>query len=299
MLDKKFEDTIIMKVKTSKVIEVPFVASPMPKITWAFNDGKFSDEKRVTVETIRGMTALTISRAERQDAGDYTLKIENKFGKINMTVHVKVLDKPTPVRNLGPDEITPESVHLTWKEPEDNGGSEITGYIIERRDANRQTYNKIGQVKTLEYTATKLVEGNAYVFRVIAENEVGQSEPVETKSITAKYGFDKPGAPNAPTITDIFKTSAVVNWQVPANDGGAPVLGYHIERRLTSSTRWTKINDKMVTELTLKDDDVKEGMEYEYRVAAENKAGVGPFSEPSKPFTAKDPWGKYYVHLFS
>jgi titin len=138
MLDRKFEDTIIMKVKTSKVIEVPFVASPMPKITWAFNDGKFSDEKRVTVETIRGMTALTISRAERQDAGDYTLKIENKFGTISMTVHVKVLDKPSPVRNLGPDEITPESVHLTWKEPEDNGGCDITGYIIERRDANRQ-----------------------------------------------------------------------------------------------------------------------------------------------------------------
>ncbi|XP_064646233.1 titin-like [Lineus longissimus] len=292
MLDKKFEDTIIMKVKTSKVIEVPFVASPMPKITWAFNDGKFSDEKRVTVETIRGMTALTISRAERQDAGDYTLKIENKFGTISMTVHVKVLDKPTPVRNLAPDEITPESVHLTWKEPEDNGGSDITGYIIERRDANRQSYNKIGQVKTLDYLATKLVEGNQYVFQVIAENEVGQSDGVETKSITAKYGFDKPGPPEAPTISDIFKTSAVVNWQPPANDGGAPILGYHLERRLTSSSRWTKINDKIIKELTFKDDDLKEGMEYMYRVMAENKAGVGPPSEPSKPFTAKDPWDR-------
>jgi hypothetical protein len=92
-LDRSFKNTIIMKVKTSKVIEVPFVASPMPKITWAFNDGKFSDERRVTVETIRGMTALTISRAERQDAGDYTLKIENKFGTISMMIHVRVLGK--------------------------------------------------------------------------------------------------------------------------------------------------------------------------------------------------------------
>jgi hypothetical protein len=91
MMDKSFEDIITMKVKTSKIIEVPFVASPMPKITWAFNDGKFSDEKRVSVETIRGMTALTISRAERQDAGDYTLKVENKFGTIHMSIKVRVL----------------------------------------------------------------------------------------------------------------------------------------------------------------------------------------------------------------
>ena len=92
-LDRSFKNTIIMKVKTSKVIEIPFAASPMPKITWAFNDGKFSDEKRITVETIHGMTALTISRAERRDAGDYTLKIENKFGTISMMIHVRVLGK--------------------------------------------------------------------------------------------------------------------------------------------------------------------------------------------------------------
>jgi titin len=100
-------------------------------------------------------------------------------------------DKPGPVRNLGPDEITPDSVHLTWKEPEDNGGCEISGYIIERRDANRQSYNKIGQTTKCEFQATKLTTGAQYVFRVFAENEVGQGEPVDTKTITAKFGFGK------------------------------------------------------------------------------------------------------------
>jgi titin len=103
---------------------------------------------------------------------------------------------------------------------------------------------------------------------------------------------DKPGPPETPTVSDIYKTNAVINWQPPANDGGSPVIGYHLERRLTSSTRWTKINDKIIKELTFKDADLKEGMEYQYRVMAENKAGVGPPSEPSKPFIAKDPWGE-------
>ena len=34
--------------------------------------------------------------------------------------------------------------------------------------------------------------------------------------------------------------------------------------------------------------DLSEGTDYEFRVAAENKAGVGPFSPPSKPIKAID-----------
>jgi hypothetical protein len=48
-----------------------------------------------------------------------------------------------------------------------------------------------------------------------------------------------------------------------------------------------------VTELTYKVNDLVEGSEYEFRVSAENKVGVGPPSSPSKPFVAKDPFSKF------
>ena len=35
-------------------------------------------------------------------------------------------------------DIKSESCYLTWDAPEDNGGSEITNYIIERRDASKK-----------------------------------------------------------------------------------------------------------------------------------------------------------------
>jgi hypothetical protein len=82
-----------MKSNTTKIIEVPFIASPMPTVTWDFNGGKFSDSRRITEQTIRGMTALTISRAERQDGGEYSLCIKNKLGKTNLTIKVLVLGK--------------------------------------------------------------------------------------------------------------------------------------------------------------------------------------------------------------
>lgn len=54
-LDKNFEDTIILKLGSSKVIEVPFMASPMPEINWDFNGGKFSDAKRIKGESLVGI----------------------------------------------------------------------------------------------------------------------------------------------------------------------------------------------------------------------------------------------------
>jgi len=70
------------------------------------------------------------------------------------------------------------------------------------------------------------------------------------------------------------------------------VTGYHLERRLTSREQWLKINKGAVTELQFKVTDLVEGNEYEFRIMAENKIGVGPPSSPYPPFVAKDPFSK-------
>lgn len=35
-------------------------------------------------------------------------------------------------------DIKVDSCYLTWDAPEDNGGSEITNYMVERRDASKK-----------------------------------------------------------------------------------------------------------------------------------------------------------------
>ena len=71
------------------------------------------------------------------------------------------------------------------------------------------------------------------------------------------------------------------------------MTGYHVERRMTSSSRWLKINKDVITELKMTIDDLIDDNEYELRVMAENKVGVGPPSEPTKPFVAKNPFGEF------
>ena len=57
------------------------------------------------------------------------------------------------------------------------------------------------------------------------------------------------------------------------------------------STRWSKLSKELVTDTTLTLSDLEEGVEYKFRVMAENEAGIG---EPCEPITviAKDPYGK-------
>lgn len=81
-------------------------------------------------------------------------------------------------------EVRQERAKFAWKPPKDNGGSEIKSYIIERRDAGRSMWMKVGSVdgNTLEYTVSGLTTGKECFFRVSAENEVGISEPLEIDS---------------------------------------------------------------------------------------------------------------------
>ena len=68
------------------------------------------------------------------------------------------------------------------------------------------------------------------------------------------------------------------------------VTGYFVEMQSQFSSRWTKVNKKAISQLTLTLSDLSEGEKYEVKVAAENEAGVGTFCDPIG-FVAKDPFG--------
>lgn len=102
----------------------------------------------------------------------------------------------------------------------------------------------------------------------------------------------KPNAPGTPKIIKTDKTSADLKWTPSTEDGGAPITNYVIEYRPSGSVRWNRANSSPVTETTFSVADLKEGSEYEFRVSAENKAGVGPASEPSKSVKVEKPLGK-------
>ena len=99
-MEEKYKETIVLKVGSSTVLEFPFSAHPMPKVKWTFKKKALPASKRITQETIVGMTALTISKAVRKDSGTYSLTIENDFGKSTMSIKVIVIGEYNFAFNL-------------------------------------------------------------------------------------------------------------------------------------------------------------------------------------------------------
>lgn len=102
-------------------------------------------------------------------------------------------DPPSPPRWLEVINITKNTADLKWTVPERDGGSPITNYIVEKRDVRRKGWQTVDTTaKDTKYTVTPLTEGSLYVFRVAAENAVGQSDYCEIEdSVLARDTFSK------------------------------------------------------------------------------------------------------------
>ena len=84
---------------------------------------------------------------------------------------------------------------LAWKAPKDDGGSRVTGYVVERRDTSKgsDAWIPVTQAcKETHFTVPSLLDGHEYEFRVMAINENGTSEPLRSSApVTAKLSFSK------------------------------------------------------------------------------------------------------------
>lgn len=80
--------------------------------------------------------------------------------------------------------IDKDSVTFRWKKPKSDGGSVITGYIIEQKDNKLSDWTKVKDTTSSvhNYKAKHLLTDNEYIFHVKAKNSVGVSEPAELKA---------------------------------------------------------------------------------------------------------------------
>ena len=101
-----------------------------------------------------------------------------------------------PSAPVGPVEFSDmqkTSVVITWKPSENDGGSPLTGYYIEMREAPKSSWQRVTTVNPdiTSYCVQNVKEKKDYTFRIYAENKVGRSDALVSEEITIKSAFGK------------------------------------------------------------------------------------------------------------
>nr|CAD7586386.1 unnamed protein product [Timema genevievae] len=293
-IDRATIKSIIIKAGRTHKWSVDVTGEPPPALSWVWRDNiTLVNTEKIKIENIDYHTDFTILNAVRRDTGKYTLIAENASGKDQETVELTVLGKPSsPMGPLEVKDVTKNSCKLKWKKPEDDGGSPIREYEVEKMDLETGKWVRVGRVPGdrdhPEMEITGLTPGSEYKFRVTAVNDEGDSEPLVTeKAIIAKNPFDEPTKPGTPEITDYDNESVDLKWSAPSSDGGAKIEKYIIEKKDRYKPDWEKAIEVSGDELAAKVPDLKERAEYQFRVVAVNKAGPSPPSDSTKTHLVK------------
>lgn len=232
---------IKIKAGFSHTMEVEFVGAPEPKADWS-KEGGLGPE--LIIDSKTGLTSIFFPSAKRSESGPYVLKVHNELGEDEGVFEVIVQDRPSPpVGPLEVSDVTKDSCVLNWKPPADDGGAEISNYVVEKRDTKTNTWVPVSTFVTgTSITVPKLIEGHEYELRVCAENQFGRSDPLATSEpVLAKDPFGTPGKPGKPEIVDTDVDHIDIKWDAPRDNGGSPVQHYDIERKDMKTGRWIKV----------------------------------------------------------
>lgn len=101
-------------------------------------------------------------------------------------------DVPGPVVDLKTVTVTKKNITLTWSDPQDNGGSDIIGYEVLRKDAKMKLFRQPMETASCRCDVQGLLAGEEYDFRVIARNKYGDGAPADLGPILAQ---DPKGSP--------------------------------------------------------------------------------------------------------
>ncbi|XP_069731817.1 immunoglobulin-like and fibronectin type III domain-containing protein 1 isoform X32 [Phaenicophaeus curvirostris] len=271
-------------------IKIPFEGRLPVRAMWLKDKMELIDDTRIRVDNTETFTMLSIASSERKDCGDYKVRLKNDSGVLEINLKLLVLDKPQPP--AGPIKIVQSSINditIQWKPPKDDGGKPLQRYIVERQQVGKSDWVTLGETpKTCTtFTTNKVEQDMSYYFRVRAVNAEGTSDPLESDEVKA-VGKASPGAPDAPEIVSTSKDSITISWKAPRKTGSSRIVGYIVQKRKKGTMTWLPVNNAPVSDKKLKITNLKKGLQYEFRVAAVNGAGIGDASGPSQPAFARD-----------
>ena len=239
-------------------------------VQWKDTGEEFSDtERRATVTDPRHqITGLTIGN-------EHTVSVAaiNATGTgPAVTGSLLLVENPGVPREMM---IEPgnQKLTVTWQPPAANGGSPVTGYLVQWKDTGEEFSDteRRATVTDPRHQIPSLDNGSTYTVQVRAVNLAGTGPPASETGVPVSV----PGPPTSLTFRSSMG-NLLVSWDEPDNDGGSPITGYLVQwkdtgEEFSDTERRATVTDPrhQITGLTI-------GNEHTVSVAAINATGTGP-----------------------
>uniref|UniRef100_A0A667XTV6 Myosin-binding protein C, fast-type n=1 Tax=Myripristis murdjan TaxID=586833 RepID=A0A667XTV6_9TELE len=197
-LPRELRTKYIRRVGEKINLVIPFQGKPRPVATW-YKDGQPVDTKTIGVRNSNVDSILFIRSAERDHSGKYELVLQIENMEDRATIEIRIVEKPGPPIKVRVTDVWGFNAALEWDPPKDNGNCDITGYTIQKADKKtKEWFTVYEHNRRTNCTASDLIMGNEYMFRVYSENLCGLSEdPGLSKdtAVIAKTGLVHNRAP--------------------------------------------------------------------------------------------------------
>ncbi len=201
--------------KESVVItwDVPTVDGGAPINNYIIEKREASMKSYKTVTTECKKTLYRITGLEEGTQYVFRVLPENIYGigePCDITDPVLVCEVPYVPQDLYVIDIAKSTVILGWEKPFHDGGSRLSGYVIEACKTGSDRWMNVAYVKSslLQHTIVSLNENEQYLFRIRAENSRGVSEPRDL--MTPVTIQEQRGNKSFKLINDMRK--AVINY---------------------------------------------------------------------------------------
>ena len=253
---------------------------------------QYSTDNRATWTTIKDGYSVTprLPISNLLDNTDYTFRVrgENGGGIDDYTsqymdlawayldVHTPEAVAPDAPTDLKVTNVTKSGFQLNWTTPQNDGGANIRDFTIELSRNNGQSWTsvKVDQSTSQQFTVTGAAPGTTYLVRIAGVNRKGTSPYLTGSATTLVSNASKP---LNLSVGSQSNGRAVINWDIPATNGGAAFTDYKVE--VTSGTTWTTIAHTPSIGLNFTLTGLQKGKTYKVRVSAVTSLGVGDVSD--------------------
>ncbi len=242
----------------------------------------------ITIDNIDSTTrSYTVTGLTASTSYNISIRAENDIGRgddglfVPTVITTAALTAPAAPTGLTATAMGPTKIKLTWTAPSDNGGAAITGYRIESRLRSETSFSTlVTDTKTTktDTTHTGLAPSTQRFYRVRAINSEGAG--AASSSATAITAAPtRPSAPRNLTATASGRTTIILRWMAPADDGGSPITYYRVGVSTDQGSSWNTLADVRGA-TTYSHTGLSAGTRRDYRVVAANSSGRG-FSDRS------------------